>query len=46
MDKVKEDNIGLYEPTQEEQERCLIDNVSCEFGICSECIIGSREGRY
>lgn len=44
MDKAKEDDIGLYEPNQEEQEKCKEQGISCDFGICSECIIGSGKG--
>ena len=44
MEKVKGDNIGLYEPTDEEIERCQNGEESCDFGICSECIIGSGKG--
>lgn len=35
-------SIGLYEPTEEEQINCLENGLACEFGICSECIIGSE----
>lgn len=42
--KNKKDNIGLYEPSEEEQERCQEQGIACEFGICSECVIGSRKG--
>lgn len=44
MEKVKRDNIGLYEPDEEEQEKCQEQGISCDFGICSECIIGSGKG--
>ena len=43
LENKKEENIGLYEPDEIEQENC-INGISCEFGICSECVIGS-EGR-
>ena len=35
-------SIGLYEPSEEEQINCLESGISCEFGICSECIIGLK----
>lgn len=41
---VKENNVGLYEPDEEEREKCQ-NGISCDFGICSECSIGSSEGR-
>ena len=44
MDKVKGDNIGLYEPSEEEKEKCQEQGIACDFGICSECIIGSGKG--
>ena len=44
MEKAKEDDIGLYEPSEEEQEKCQEQGISCDFGICSECIIGSGKG--
>ena len=46
MDKVKGDNIGLYEPSEEEMNKCQNQEISCDFGICSECIIGSRTGDF
>lgn len=44
MEKVKGDNIGLYEPTDEEIEKCQNGEESCDFGICSECVLGSGKG--
>jgi len=33
---------GLYIPPESEQIDCL-DGKSCEYGICSECILGVKE---
>lgn len=44
MVRVEENkNIGLYEPNEEESENCQ-NGISCDFGICSECVIGSGKG--
>ena len=38
----KNENIGFYEPTEQEIIDCTENNISCDFGICQECIIGSE----
>ena len=30
---------GVYEPTIEEQTRCIKYGESCGYGICSECCV-------
>jgi hypothetical protein len=34
---------GVYEPTIEEQTRCVNYGISCEYGICSECCINKEK---
>ena len=35
--------IGLYNPPQIEKDKCQ-KGISCNFGICSECVIGVTKG--
>lgn len=39
-----EENKGLYIPTEEEIENCKNNSISCDFGICSECIVSIGKG--
>ena len=34
---------GVYVPSDEDIEDCLSCK-SCEYGICSECLIGKQKG--
>lgn len=33
---------GVYNPTEEEAYNCITGHSSCEYGICSECSIGTK----
>lgn len=33
---------GLYSPPEIEQEECM-KGIPCNFGICSECIMGTQK---
>lgn len=33
---------GVYIPTEEEAYNCVTGHSSCEYGICSECLVGMK----